>query len=150
MVLAMQIAGIAGVAAGVHEQQPEPATSPDAGTFRREGDYWTIQYVGDAFRIRDAKGLHHLARLLAAPGREIHALELAGSDSRAAGVNASHSLAADPALVVGRLGDAGPTLDAEAKAAYRRVSTIYVRSWPRQKPGTIRNALPASRQRSKP
>ncbi len=119
MVLAMQIAGIAGVAAGVHEQQPGPATSPDAGTFRREGDYWTIQYVGDAFRMRDAKGLHHLARLLAAPGREIHALELAGSDSRAAGVNASYSLAADPALVVGRLGDAGPTLDAEAKAAYR-------------------------------
>ena len=83
-----------------------------------------------------------MARLLAVPGREIHALELAGSDSRAAGVNASYSLAADPALVIGRLGDAGPTLDAEAKA--------YVRSWPRQRPGTIRNASPASRQRSKP
>ena len=93
--------------------------SPGPGTFRQEGDYWTIEYESDAFRVRDAKGLHHLARLLAAPGREIHSLELAGSGTATAGGNATHGLAADPALVVSRLGDAGPTLDAEAKAAYR-------------------------------
>ena len=119
MVLATQIAGLAGSTVEDREDRPGTVTSPGPGTFRQEGDYWTIEYEGDAFRVRDAKGLHHLARLLAAPGREIHSLELAGSESPTAGVNATHGLAADPALVVSRLGGAGPTLDAEAKAAYR-------------------------------
>ena len=119
MVLATRISGLAGSAAEEYEHRPGTVMPPGPGTFRQEGDYWTIEYEGDAYRVRDAKGLHHLARLLAAPGREIHSLELAGSASPIAGVNASSRLAADPALVVSRLGSAGPTLDAEAKAAYR-------------------------------
>ena len=80
MVLATQIVGLAGSAAEDREHRPGTVMPPGPGTFRREGDYWTIEYEGDAYRVRDAKGLHHLARLLAAPGREIHSLELAGSD----------------------------------------------------------------------
>jgi hypothetical protein len=44
--------------------------------FRREGEYWTVVYDGSVVRLRDAKGLRHLARLLANPGREFHAIDL--------------------------------------------------------------------------
>ena len=102
----------------------DPATRPrdtsDApfttAVFRREGEYWTIEFGSDAFRIRDARGLRHLARLLSAPGREIHAIELSRLDGPGAQATA---LAADPGMSVVGSGDAGPTLDAEAKAAYR-------------------------------
>ena len=43
-----------------------------------------------------------------------------GPGTPTAGVKATQRLVAEPALVVSRLGNAGPTLDAEAKAAYRR------------------------------
>lgn len=72
-----------------------------AQVLRREGEFWTLSYEGRITRIADARGLHHLARLLAEPGREVHALDLT------AGGSAPH-----PA-------DAGPILDAAAKAAYR-------------------------------
>ena len=45
--------------------------------FRREGEYWTVVFGGDAFRLKDSKGLQHLARLLAEPGREFHVLDTA-------------------------------------------------------------------------
>jgi tetratricopeptide (TPR) repeat protein len=81
----------------------EPPARPGA-VFRREGEYWTIAYHGPAARLRHTAGLGHLARLLGNPGRELHALDLAAGD--AAGVE--------------RDGDAGPVLDEQAKAAYRR------------------------------
>lgn len=84
-----------------------------AGHFRREGDYWTISYDGRTVRVRDAKGMGYLARLLADPGREFHALDLAGG-----GLNGSKPAADEPGLSVGDLGDAGVRLDAEAKSAY--------------------------------
>ncbi len=74
--------------------------------FRREGEFWTIAYEGAAFRLRDAKGLHYVARLLREPGRELHALDL---------VMSSGDVDASPVPV----GDAGAVLDAEAKAQYR-------------------------------
>ncbi|CAN5801469.1 BTAD domain-containing putative transcriptional regulator [soil metagenome] len=61
-------------------QAPDTASPPaSAGLaiFRREGDYWTIGFESDSFRLRDAKGLRYLARLLVEPGREILAFELA-------------------------------------------------------------------------
>jgi tetratricopeptide (TPR) repeat protein len=79
--------------------------------FRREGEYWSIVFDGETCRLRDAKGLRYLERLLAEPGREFLALDLAGG-------------LADDGEPSGRaraaLGDAGPVLDARAKAAYRR------------------------------
>ena len=56
-------------------------TASAVGTFRREGEYWTVEFGADTFRVRDAKGMRHLARLLASPGREVHALELARSSA---------------------------------------------------------------------
>jgi tetratricopeptide (TPR) repeat protein len=88
--------------------------NPSAATFRLEGEYWTIEYAGDAFRVRDSRGMRHLSRLLRAPGRELHALELA-ADSEEGRV---HIVSPELELKDG-FGDAGVMLDAEAKAAYR-------------------------------
>jgi catechol 2,3-dioxygenase-like lactoylglutathione lyase family enzyme len=95
------------------------ATAPEASrnVFRREGEYWTIVFEGSVVRLRDAKGLRHLARLLAHPGREFHAVDLEAAQSRPspAAVRAGGGeLAVRPDL-----GDAGALLDATAKAAYR-------------------------------
>jgi NAD(P)-dependent dehydrogenase (short-subunit alcohol dehydrogenase family) len=90
--------------------------------FRREGEYWTIGYEGAVVRLRDAKGLRHLARLLAHPGREFHAvhLEAAEGQPRPAAPVGPRSRAVDGELTVRPdLGDAGPLLDAAAKAAYQ-------------------------------
>jgi tetratricopeptide (TPR) repeat protein len=84
------------------------------GTFRREGEYWSIVFEDDAFRLRDSKGLRHLAQLLAAPGREIHVLELV---SVVGGHAAKHGQA--NAGLTPETGDAEALLDARAKAEYR-------------------------------
>jgi tetratricopeptide (TPR) repeat protein len=85
--------------------------------FRREGDYWTVSFEGHTVRVRDLKGMRYLARLLADPGREYHVLDLVaaetGSDAQAAGSHAA-------GLPRSALGDAGESLDAQAKDAYRR------------------------------
>jgi hypothetical protein len=90
---------------------------PKAGEaiFRREGEYWSIVYEGEAFRLHDLKGLRYLARLLAEPGREIHALDLAAGESG----RATGSRVAEPELRLSGFGDAGEILDAKAKKAYR-------------------------------
>ncbi len=44
-----------------------------------EGDVWRVDYAGQTIRLRQSKGLADLARLLAAPGRELHVLDLAGA-----------------------------------------------------------------------
>jgi non-specific serine/threonine protein kinase len=66
---------------------PAPRTSPpnpQEAALRREGDVWSFQYAGESFRLRDTKGLGYLARLLREPGREFHALDLAGAPTEAA------------------------------------------------------------------
>ncbi len=109
MVLAQQIG--AGDATSLASAET-PLTS---GTFRREGEYWTVVFGQDTFRVRDAKGMRHLARLLEAPGREVHALDLARFEAS----TPDASRVDDPSLTAAGLGDAGPLLDPGAKAAYR-------------------------------
>jgi len=75
--------------------------------FRQEGEFWTIAFEGAAFRLRDTKGLHQIAALLRQPGRELHALDLVA-------VQPGEDEAPRPPG-----GDAGPILDAQAKAQYR-------------------------------
>lgn len=98
-------------------QEPPVREAPTAqmeNTFRREGDYWLVEFDGTSVRVRDTKGMRYLARLLADPGRELHVLDLAGA--RAAG----DGKAAEPDLASDGLGDAGARLDPQAKAEYRR------------------------------
>jgi hypothetical protein len=63
------------------DQEAAPPASVPAAVFRREGEYWTIAYRGEAARLRHTVGLGHLARLLGNPGRELHALDLAAGDA---------------------------------------------------------------------
>ncbi len=87
----------------------EPPT-PELNVFRREGDYWSLEFEGRTVRVRDLKGMHYLARLLAHPGREFHALDLVAAESVGVARSDEHMA----------LGDAGELLDARAKTAYRR------------------------------
>lgn len=77
--------------------------------FRREGDVWVLGFAGRTVRLRHAKGLADLARLIAHPGREIPALDLA-VPATAAGTNAEGLHAA---------GDLGDLIDARAREAYK-------------------------------
>ncbi len=84
-----------------------------AAVFRREGEYWSIAFDGDAFRLKDSKGLRHLSVLLASPGREIHALELVSTVER----HAPDRKLSDSELRP-KTGDAGTVIDERAKAEY--------------------------------
>jgi hypothetical protein len=97
------------------QSQPEVSFALDRARLAREGDYWEVDFGSDSFRVRDAKGMHHLARLLSSPGRELHAVELVRADSPAE--PAAHR--STEILEIGDTSDTGPVLDAEAKAAYR-------------------------------
>jgi len=68
----------------------------------RDGEDWLLTAGEQRARLRDVRGLHYLRALLAAPGREIRALDLAagGAGLAAAGT--------------------GPVLDGAARDAYRR------------------------------
>jgi hypothetical protein len=108
-------AELEGVAASV--PRPERAAEATAA-MRREGDMWVIETEGRSTQIRDSKGLRYLARLLANPGVEIHALDLVGS-SPAEGISRAAALEACIEARPGSEGGTGPALDAEAKASYR-------------------------------
>lgn len=99
--------------------EPEKASAPELNVFRREGDYWAVAFEGRTVLVRDLKGMRYVARLLAEPQREFHALDLVASE---AGVSGAVDIAArQPGLTSSLgLGDAGPLLDARAKDAYRR------------------------------
>ncbi|HEV2058068.1 MAG TPA: hypothetical protein VGR11_01845, partial [Solirubrobacteraceae bacterium] len=95
-----------------------PALGPVA--FYRRGDVWTIGPPGRQIQLRDAKGLAHVARLLAAPHVEFHALDLVGAATSARGdTTAAIATGAGIEVRARGEGDAGSVLDNQAKAAYR-------------------------------
>jgi tetratricopeptide (TPR) repeat protein len=90
--------------------------------FRCEGEYWTVVYEGSVVRLKDAKGLRHLARLLTSPGREFHVVDLEAANGHAeqTAPRGIRDVAVRGELESGPgLGDAGELLDATAKAAYK-------------------------------
>lgn len=118
---------------------PQPATAPPAVegvaapipssdtpsvdiacVFRREGEYWTITFAGRTSRMRDAKGLAYVALLLRHPRRPIHVSELIHLGEKSVDTEPLAGAADDSVAVRAGLGDAGPVLDAQAKADYRR------------------------------
>lgn len=92
---------------------PSPDTAPaSSDLLAREGDLWVLSYAGRVVRIRDSKGVRDIARLVAEVGREVAAVDLAGTP----GVSAR---------AMG--GDLGPAVDSEARESYRRrLSAIEV------------------------
>ncbi len=109
----------AGAPAG--DARPERARN----VFRAEGEYWTLAYDGTVCRLRDAKGLHHIAYLLRHPGQQFDARVLvapAGDPLGGATVTGQGvvvDLVGD-VLALGGSEDAGPLLDTQARVAYRR------------------------------
>ena len=89
-----------------------------ANVLRRDGEYWTVAYEGTVATLRDSKGLRDLARLLAAPGRELHVLDLA-TEQAAEGEAISRRAAADAGLHLDS-GAAEPVIDEAARTAYRQ------------------------------
>ena len=75
--------------------------APSRWSLRRDGEDWLLQAGAEHARLRDSRGLHYLSALLAAPGSDIPALELAADG---------------PGLAAS---DAGPLLDDAARDAYR-------------------------------
>jgi hypothetical protein len=109
--LAARVASVRAALAAPPAPPSRSAEPPAGGTaaprgprfsLAREGDYWAVTSDAVTVRIRDARGMQMLATLVAAPGREMHALALMGADGE-----------------VGDTGDAGELLDAEAVAEYR-------------------------------
>jgi hypothetical protein len=90
---------------------------------RREGEYWTIGYQGEVFRLRDTKGLHYLARLLCHPHLEFHVLDLVVAGPGAREATPAGSSEADLGafgLRVSRLDETDELLDPAARSAYQR------------------------------
>jgi tetratricopeptide (TPR) repeat protein len=85
---------------------PPPAKAGSPAVFRADGEMRTIEWGSSSVIVRDLKGYRYIERLLAEPGREFHAADLARLDS-----------GADPRLAVGM---GIPVLDRAAKEAYRR------------------------------
>ena len=74
----------------------------DEWTLARDGDDWLLKAGAEQARLRDGRGLHYLRALLAAPGRDIRALDLVAGGS---GLASSGM---------------GTVLDDAARDAYRR------------------------------
>jgi len=97
----------------------------EESAFLKQGDYWTIQYRGQIAHLRATRGLQCLAFLLGHPGREFHVSELA-ADVPAVAHPANSAIKEDAGqMQAGCVMDAGPILDARAKAEYaRRVADL--------------------------
>jgi hypothetical protein len=110
--------------AGEEAEAPAPAArtqpaAPETASLQREGDVWAFDFGRRSLRVRDSKGVRCLAVLLANPGVEIHAAELARPEGSGPAESAGRLDAARLELAAIGSDDAGPLLDAEAKAAYR-------------------------------
>ncbi len=110
---------------------PAPSVrSAQTGVFSKEGEYWTVGYGGQSFRLKDTRGMAYLAHLLHHPSVEFHVLDLSGGiGSQREDGETSHSVQSLPrgaedlekaGIHIGSLGDAGEMLDEQAKVAYRR------------------------------
>jgi hypothetical protein len=92
--------------------------------FCRQGDYWTIHYQGRIAHLRATRGLQCLAFLLGHPGREFHVSELIAPVSETpvavAGLVSGIAREDGSQMRTTRFKDAGPVLDARAKAEYAR------------------------------
>jgi hypothetical protein len=103
-----------------------PGPEAAQGVFRKEGEFWTIGSWGEVLRLRDVRGLAYIAYLLGHPGEECHVLSLASQTNGQADElvePATEERARQSDLTVGRMGDAGEMLDAQAKASYKRRTT---------------------------
>ena len=82
------------IAARAAESPVPPQPGPEA-RFVREGEFWTHRVRGQHVRMRDVKGLRHIAFLLASPGRGGARARAGGAADGAAGDARPPALAQD-------------------------------------------------------
>jgi hypothetical protein len=123
--------GMTAVALRVRDELSSWRTPPTGGTavapsaqaaralFRREGEYWSIALGGEAFRLKDSRGLSYLVELLRNPGREFHVLDLANLAHGTAPSQDKARSSRSEGLHGDGLGDTGQVLDEQAKSNYR-------------------------------
>src|ERR1700737_4802623 len=126
--MALETRSARSVSAGTGEPVPN-VRSPQTGVFRKESEYWTGGYGGNAFRLKDTRGLGYLAHLLRHPAIEFHVLDLFGgiaSEREEDEIRQSvHGLPRgdkdleNAGIHITGLGDAGEMLDDQAKVSYR-------------------------------
>jgi tetratricopeptide (TPR) repeat protein len=102
------------------EQHLGSATAPATGTFRPEGQFWTISYRGDTVRLKEAKGLRYLAFLLAHPGQSFHVHDLiVAVEGSAASARTTFKAESEGLAIVRDLGGPAASIDTRARSEYR-------------------------------
>jgi tetratricopeptide (TPR) repeat protein len=99
-------------------QSLESAKATETGTFRPEGQFWTISYRGDTVRLKEAKGLRYLAFLLAHPGQSFHVHDLIVAVEGSA-ASARTTFQAEGLAIVRDLGGPAASIDSRARSEYR-------------------------------
>jgi hypothetical protein len=92
----------------------EPAPEAARNEFVVEGDYWSVSFAGLTSRLKDSKGLRDIARLMAAQGTEVAAIDLIAAFTPVTG-----RVSGLPDEGFGIEADAGDVLDADAREEYR-------------------------------
>jgi hypothetical protein len=93
----------------------------------RCGEYWTVQFHGRTFCVRDSKGIDDLARLIDGPAEGLHVLALfQEAGARAPAKHAAGSAQVDGLSIVAGAGRWDETIDVRARAAYRARYTQLV------------------------
>src|SRR5262245_15167354 len=102
---------------------PAAAASDKTPILEQEGDVWRITYQGTTIRVRHSRGVALLRHLIQNPGEELHvqALDALVPSAGAGGDRPPVNVGALPVdgMSLG-LGDAGPVIDDQARADYRR------------------------------
>jgi hypothetical protein len=94
---------------------------PEESLFVQKGDYWMIRYQGQVAILKSTRGLTYLAYLLRRPARDVHVSEFLPTPiDLPAPALLGRSWEVGGHAVTAGLQDAGPILDSQAKAEYRR------------------------------
>ena len=90
--------------------------SDEQGVFRLEGAYWTLVFNGTTTRIKDSKGMRHLAQLIRSPNVDFSSIALAAG---AGGSGTTRNAAREDGLTTDPFAPFGAVLDREARQSYR-------------------------------
>ena len=91
----------------------------EESVFKRRGDYWMICHQGEAAILKATRGMDYLSYLLRHPARDVHVRELLDPAVHLPALPGSLWEIGDHPVTAG-LHDAGPILDSQAKAEYKR------------------------------
>jgi tetratricopeptide (TPR) repeat protein len=108
-------ARVSALLGGVVAPEPaRPAGDTRGGAFTSAGGLRTVAFAGATVQVRDLIGFRYLARLLAAPGREFHVLDLVAVERGTLPTGG-----AEPADDLHAGGAGLALIDEQARAAYR-------------------------------